>query len=291
MVYSNNFVAVAKVNGKILRENQNTVAVPFGSEYSILLKNQNSVRAVANVWIDGVDVTDGNWVIVDAHGSVELERFIRNGNFNKGNKFKFIERTSQIEDHRGIGVDDGLVRVEYRFEVPQTVQLNNYPYYTIWNSNIGSGGIQAGSNVNYTVSTHTTPAGSILRSVESKSSASHATMSASLGDTIHAQAMNCCVTPDVGLAEPTMMFADATPNEAGITVPGGVSHQKFTRGAWFPTEATSSVIVLKLVGKVQGVKVFEPYTVQVKPKCSTCGKLNKATHKHCDRCGTALQLF
>lgn len=291
MVYSNNFVAVVKSNGKILRENKNTVAVPFGSEYSILLKNQSSVRAVANVWLDGIDVTDGRWVIIDANSSLELERFIRKGNLNKGNKFKFIERTGQIEEHRGIGVDDGLVRVEYKFEVPQTFTYS-YPYYTtVYNGGGLTGGIIGTSglgdvNVNYTV----TQPSSILRSAATKS---------------EPMAMNCCVTPTssrIGgdaseasmfrdASESSVMFAEAAPNEAGITVPGGVSHQKFVQGPWFATETTSHVIVLKLVGKVKGVNVFEPVTVQAKPACSTCGKLNKATHKHCDRCGTALQLF
>jgi hypothetical protein len=292
MVYQNNFVATIKSSGKILRENKDVVAVPFGAEYSIYLKNLSSVRAIANVWIDGVDTTDGNWVIVEPNSGLELERFIRNGNFNKGNKFKFIERTSQIEEHRGIGSDDGLIRVEYKFEVPQTIQPT--PYYTIWNNSNLTGTINtsglSGVNVNYT--SHTTPASNMLRSAVCKSTGP----SGSGRVAERSFASNCCVTQSGGvgaadISEASMMFMDSAPNETGITVPGGVSHQRFAQGAWFPTETTSHVIVLKLVGKVKGQKVEKPITVQTKPKCVTCGKLNKATHKFCDSCGTALQLL
>ena len=49
MMYSNRFIASIRVNGKILRENQGTVSLPFGAEYEILLKNMNSRRAMARV--------------------------------------------------------------------------------------------------------------------------------------------------------------------------------------------------------------------------------------------------
>jgi len=256
MVYHNNFVAAIKVGGKILREQSDVVALPFGSEYSIYLKNQNSVRALVRVSIDGKytsDVSDG-WIIIGANDTLELERFIHNGNFDKGNCFKFIERTAQIEQHRGIGGDDGLVRVEYKFEVvtkhvyntPNIVYHYHYPdYYP-----------------NITWTTTTSGIGGFQQS--GKSAESH---------------VNMCSMQETAL------------NDAGITVAGSESHQKFSYGAWFPTESTSQVIVLKLLGQVGTVTVKQPITVQQKPVCSTCGKVNKATHQFCGRCGTALQLL
>src|ERR1700721_1628098 len=107
MMYSNKFVASLKVGGKILREQSGVVALPFGAEYGILLKNLNSRRAQVKVTVDGQDATEGTKLILPANGSINLERFIKNGNLKTGNKFKFIERTSKIEDHRGIKEDDG----------------------------------------------------------------------------------------------------------------------------------------------------------------------------------------
>src|ERR1700735_1202763 len=121
MVYKQGFIACCKVGGKILREDAGGGTLPFGCEYSVLLKNLNSVRAQVKVTVDGTDATEGTWLIVPANGELELERYIRNGNFDKGNRFKFIERTADIEAHKGIGAADGLIRVEYKSEVVQQV--------------------------------------------------------------------------------------------------------------------------------------------------------------------------
>ena len=75
MVYSNKFVAVIKCNGKILRETSkdNDVILPFGTEYSILLKNLDHRRAVAEVSIDGTDVLNGRRLVIDANDNTELK--------------------------------------------------------------------------------------------------------------------------------------------------------------------------------------------------------------------------
>lgn len=110
-------VAAIKVAGKVLREDGETVRIPFGSEFTVLLKNLNTVRTIVTVEIDGTDVTGGAGLIVPAGGSVDLERFIKNNNMAEGLRFKFIERTAKIENGpRGIKAEDGLVRVIFEFE-------------------------------------------------------------------------------------------------------------------------------------------------------------------------------
>lgn len=116
MMYSNKMVSCLKANGKVLREFNDTVFIPFGSEYSILLKNLNTVRASVNIHIDGTDVTQGSSLVINPETELELTRFITNGNMNVGNRFKFIERTTEIENHKGIGIEDGLIRIEFQFE-------------------------------------------------------------------------------------------------------------------------------------------------------------------------------
>ena len=139
MMYKDGFIACCKVDGKILREDAGVVTLPFGCEYSVLLKNLTSVRAQVKVSVDGTDATEGTWLIVPANGELELERYIRNGNFDRGNRFKFIERTGQIEANKGIGASDGLIRVEYKSEIVQEVRktvvehvehiYRRYPYW------------------------------------------------------------------------------------------------------------------------------------------------------------------
>ena len=113
MMYNNNFVVVIKHKGKVLREsNSGTVRLPFVSDYTILLRNKDSRKAVADVEIDGEDVATG--IIVPGNDSVELKGAINGLQVN--NHFRFIKKTKEISDFRGDRPDDGLVRVEYRFE-------------------------------------------------------------------------------------------------------------------------------------------------------------------------------
>lgn len=116
MMYHKNVVAAIKVGGQVLRENGQEVQLPFGSEYSILVKNLNTVRIMARVEIDGENVTSGRWLVVEPNGDFELERIIRDSNLNKGNRFKFIERTESVEQHRGVRAEDGIVRIEVKKE-------------------------------------------------------------------------------------------------------------------------------------------------------------------------------
>ena len=146
MMYSNQFATAIKVNNNILREFGDTVYLPFGSEYQIRLKNLNTTRAKVTVEIDGQNVTDGG-LVIDSFQTVDLERFIRNGNLSEGNRFKFIERTSKIEDHRGIKLEDGLITIRYEYEIfsnnvnysADIVQKNNLINCSFRSMNINSG--------------------------------------------------------------------------------------------------------------------------------------------------------
>jgi hypothetical protein len=128
-MYAQKMAAAIKVHGKTLREFNELVYLPFGSEYSIYLKNLNTVRASVKVYIDGTDATQGVSLVIDPNDSYDLERFIQHGNLSRGNRFKFIARTTAVEAHRGVKVEDGLVRVVYQFErQPQYVKPGYLTY-------------------------------------------------------------------------------------------------------------------------------------------------------------------
>jgi len=173
MMYESKLAAAIKVGGKVLREFKDTVHIPFGSEYTILLKNLNTTRAVVNVFIDGTDMVPGG-LVLDPGREVDLERSVKNGNLTEGNKFKFIERTGSVEKHRGIGIEDGLVRIEFQFEQPRPV------YNTPWISASGSNNIY--------------PQGGILRN-------STADWAAPAGS-VTCSAVNYAATNDVGITVP-----------------------------------------------------------------------------------------
>jgi hypothetical protein len=269
MTYKNNFVAVIKANGKILREQKDTVYIPFNSEYSILLKNLETVRALVHISIDGECVTSGG-LILEPNSELELERYIRDNNLTSGNKFRFINRTENIEKHRGIKVSDGLVRIEYNFE---KIVQRNVP--KTWNQNILRSNGLSGDNWHYT-------------------SAVNMQAEPFNMDEAGFTVTNSCVftSSTSSTSGPQLQNSQtAAINDAGITVPGGVSKQQFTYGAWFPTEQESHVIVLQLKGDVNNKPVVKPITVEFKPKCVTCGKVNKIKNKFCSECGTALVIL
>jgi tRNA(Ile2) C34 agmatinyltransferase TiaS len=90
----------------------------------------------------------------------------------------------------------------------------------------------------------------------------------------------------------TAQAQSASYNDAGITVAGSKSDQKFSEAAWFPVLPEKHSIVLKLLGETPDNKpVLQPVTVKAKPVCSSCGKHNKATASFCSACGTALEIF
>ena len=95
MTYKNNFIAELKSNGQILRIRDGFVTLPFGSEYSLYLKNLDSRKASVTIQIDGEDVLDGNSLIIRPNEQTELEGFLRNAIAK--NKFKFIKKSGAIK--------------------------------------------------------------------------------------------------------------------------------------------------------------------------------------------------
>jgi len=116
MVYNEKLIVVIKSKGKILREfTNNEIFIPFGSDYSILIKNKDITRkAILNIKVDGKDVLDGNSLVVNSDSDVELEGFLKNDIVK--NKFRFIEKTEEIYNFRGDFLEDGLIEVNYKFE-------------------------------------------------------------------------------------------------------------------------------------------------------------------------------
>ncbi len=251
-MYESKMAAAIKVNGKVLREFKDTVYIPFASEYSILLKNLNTTRAVVNVFIDGEDMVPGG-IVLNAGQEVDLERSVKNGNLNQGNKFKFIERTGSVERHRGVKLEDGLVRIEFQFEQPARP--------IIWNTNQILGNIY--------------PQGGIMRGFGN-----------STGDYAGPVGSVTCSTASYDAT--SVNSAHSLLNDVGITVPGSKSEQKFSTTYVGALESTKHSMVFKLLG---GEAVKHAITVKHKPKCTTCGKQNKATAKFCVECGTALEIF
>ena len=66
-------------------------------------------------------------MLIEPNDTTEIEGFLKGSNVT--NKFKFIEKTSEIEDFRGNKIDDGLIRISFEFEkkiiIPKPVLYRN----------------------------------------------------------------------------------------------------------------------------------------------------------------------
>jgi hypothetical protein len=290
MMYQSKLVASLKANGKILREFKDTVYIPFGSEYSILLKNLNTTRACVNVFLDGENVVPGG-LVIDPGREVDLERWIKNGNLSEGNRFKFIERTQAIEDGpRGIKLEDGLVRIEFQFEQPSPITNINDTFFKQYPPGVRGvdqwGGVY-GSGVSGSTTSTSYNVNGALRGVDW-----------SKNGEVTAQAASASVDKycaDNGIINKTELHDGAATmdwNDVGITVPGSKSTQKFSTVTMGALEAEKHSMVIKLLGELaNNTPVLKPVTVKAKPKCVTCGHQNKATANFCNKCGTALEIF
>lgn len=278
MMFSNNFILAIKVGGKVLREQGSLVSLPFGCEYTVLLKNLLSRRAMVKVSVDGKDATEQTRLILEPNASLELERFIRNGNNESGNRFKFIERTGSVEAHRGITENDGIVRAEFWAEqVIQDEIITRRHYYDEYCPVPRPYFPPRPRDPWWKYSGPTCSSGP-SRSMGARRMSSVPTRSlrpsASSGPRGSSRAR---VEVERG-------------NDAGITVAGSTSHQQFRSVCGFPLESQSHVITLQLRGEVGGKVVAQAVTVDRKACCDTCGKKNKATLKFCGECGASLVL-
>jgi hypothetical protein len=266
-MYFEKFVASLKIGEKFLRDSNGEIKIPFGSEYSLYLKNVNSLDAVVKITVDGQDVLDNQRLIVRANSFVELEGFMKD-NVAK-NKFKFIQMTKEIEEHRGITPEDSLIRIEVWFQKPKPIRQevvttyvykNRYDwewYHPYW---IGE---------TRTVNTLNIP--------QSRGGGGRT---------------SSCYTASMGSTNDNSVFTSMSlgdNSDEGITVKGSEVNQHFNYGSIGELEEQSHVLILKLSGyKVDNSKVETVVTVKDKIECKTCGLKNSSENRFCGRCGTYL---
>lgn len=265
-MYKDNLVVIIKHNNKVLREKGDKVILPFGSEYSILVKNLNSKKVSVNISIDGEDVLDNKAILIEANSSMELDGFMKG--MSAKNRFRFIKKTKQISDYRGDKVDDGLIRVEFAYE-----KVNNWFHC---------------GPIRYTFNTHYDTGSDFSDSTLYGDDVGHTScgkFEGSSGFSGKKLGSRIC-SSDVSL-----VAAVDTPPEIndGITVKGEEIDQGFVYGHIGELES-SQVMVIHLCGeKTNGTVVSKPVTVKTRLRCKTCGVLSRSHAKFCSNCGTFLE--
>ena len=256
MVYYNQFVAAAKCNGKVLRESRSgdnsTAHLPFGTEYSVFLKNMSNRKVLVSVKIDGRSAIDE--LIVRANSSIDLERFFE-GDMSSGHRFKFIEKTEKVSEHRGDKPEDGLIEIRYKFEKEivrvEKIYNHDHDHYHL---------------------------------VEKIYNHDH--------NHYHPQDQWSSLLYSRGIGTSTTAPSAAVAsydNDHGITVEGSQSSQSFVYGNIGELETQEHVIIIQLRGVTTEDKPIEqPVTVRSKIECKYCGTKNFSGNKFCRECGAAV---
>ncbi len=258
MTFKNNFIVEVKSNGKIMRVRDGAITLPFGTEYSIYMKNLDSRKAVATLSVDGKDALDGNCRIIMPNSSTLVNGFMKG--MKSSNKFKFTRKTKRISEHRGNLPNDGIIRVEYWFEQSQTIPRESiqeimkdwpptpgyrrsYPFFETGDSSVYSSKTTGDFFDNHNV----------------------------------LYSMSCC------------NFSPKT--EEGITVNGTKLDESFVYGNVNLLEKTSSVICIKLNGynKKKTKKIKQPIYTKTKLVCEVCGTRSRSFAKYCRHCGNNIE--
>jgi len=290
MTYKDQFVVEVKADGQILRVRDGAVYLPFGCEYSILLKNLNSRKASVKISIDSEDVLDGHSLILDPLVTHELQGFLR-GTTAK-NRFRFIQKTKEIQEHRGDKMGDGLVRIEFAFEKPRPqtivkkiikeVEEHHHHYdhhhHDYWHPKRYHW--YEGDGWTYT-------SGNTSDGSEEPVQAYNTSCGMSRGMKGMASSDITCDSLGVQASFSEQNIPDV---DEGITVKGNEMHEQYNYGMIGVLEQSSViVIILKGMQRSSGVVIQEPITVKTKCECVTCGTKSKYSVKFCCNCGTCLE--
>ena len=241
-MFSNNFVVSVEVDGEYLKEKYDgSVVVPFGSEYSVFLKNKNDRRATAEISIDGTSV--GTWVI-GAKSSATISRPA-----DKDVGFKFVRPESSAS--KRVGKDKlpedykGILKVEWKLEYKsEPIKYVPIPYtppkvepYEPWVTKPWTNPWR-GTQILWMGGGNTK---SLLDGCVRGSSQTYSMCSVN-GQTITENSNKVEYTP-----------------EAGVTVDGAETGQKFGTTYCY-TEQTATIMTITLRG-VEKPKPYEPHLI------------------------------
>jgi hypothetical protein len=246
-----NFVIAVLSNGKVLREVNSTVFLPFNSEYSIRVKNPTSNRVGVSVSIDGTEINTHK-IIVQPHSHIELKRMCIDGDLNSGPALKFVPI-----NHEGVqdptNNENGILKVSFYREIVKPVWCN-----AIYRKGFIDKGVMRGSG-------HFDGGNAVYGSYISTHYSEGASPSAS-SENINVH--NMSTTSDSVL---------------GATIPGMNTVQKFTTVDIDLESTPCSIMQLTLRGRKN-----EPLYSHVIQYCGNCGKKINRKNKFCSNCGNKI---
>jgi len=292
MAYRGGFVVNLIRNGKVIEGENGTVAIPFGTEYKLRLRNKNTRDAVAKVIIDGRDATSAGDLIIHAGEDTEIERFI--DSIRSGNRFKFIPVENMSENEKN-NHSNGIIEVKFRLKKEVTERIiyhepivEEHHYYRypkkriIWHDY--SEPYQSYPYYPLTYSSSNKITAKCFNPNVSFSDSSNTAYTCSAGN------VNYCSTDRTTFKD--CLINDISDVETGKTVEGGHSSQLFEYSYLGELETKETVIKLKIVGYKDGVFPVENCQGLKYKWCSRCGSQiiieKDLVPKFCEQCGGKL---
>jgi hypothetical protein len=264
-MYKNKFLAIIKKDGLPIRELAGAyIGLPFNTEYTIELRNDNYQRAVARIYIDGMEAVLGG-IVINKKSSVTLERFVLDGNMNEGKRFKFVELT----DATGIDPQDmknGIVEIVFTLE--KAVARPRPPIITYDST------IYPNSS-----STPYIDQGTYKYDVTDVSDYNRSTYEPTVTYTSNTLGVT---TSKTLLFDSVVNYPTRSVQKQGVTAEGSVSHQQFDTVTMGELEKDSTTITFFL----NGVETI----IDSKIYCTKCGKKTKSEHTFCPHCGARIEL-
>jgi hypothetical protein len=261
IMYKDKFVLSVIHDGHPVKETghkgNREVAIPFDSEYKIRLKNKNDRSCTARVFIDGKKVSQLGDVIINAGGTIDLERYI-DRSLERGKRFKFVSLDNPDVDDP-TSSSNGIIKVEFRkakhqngikidFDwrdfvwMPPYKEDNNGPQWVYTDDKTTAGKYPQEGTVYYSSS-------NVVNGNTMKCSSGFGSLSTS------------CALP-------------------GATVEGSKSNQQFT---YSNLEVEDYAVILKL--KMVGLEKREAMRDTECKYCTQCGQRIKRVDKYCSECG------
>jgi len=155
-MYSSNFVASVLVGGKIVREEGNTVKVPFGGEYCVRLRNKNNTLCIVDLYVDGELANTVGSLVLEGNSYYDVRGFLTKLGNHK--KFQFVKLSDNRVRQPG-ELENGII--EARFYLQKQVErvkevIVERPIY-IYNDRLINPWFQWNQEKFYTDSTFTSP--------------------------------------------------------------------------------------------------------------------------------------
>lgn len=259
------------VDGNVIPERADgVVTLPFGKDYAIRLRNDDHRRAVAVIYIDGVNISDDGFVVA------ERSNWTIHRPHDKAVTFRVASSQSEAAAQHGKAGEDtdgekGLIRVEWRAELYKPAPKVNYRSHNQWGGELLCA----------------TPRGGDLNPHASCTMGMNATLERAVptNDSYVPKSLNFSNSTSRRIVVNDAPKAVETLTSVAVTVEGGVSNQSFVTVDVGTLDTAATVIQLK----IRGYEASHGVPITGTNYCPQCrAKTHKNTDRFCRNCGCSL---